>query len=148
MRGPGRNPGGGWGVTKPSTAKKKVFRQNSFQISKVVIFTWKMRNVLKRMKNQFYDFSFWEMVVFVLKIGPFSIYFEYKIDLTKKINIHFSFVSAHCASSILHILSWEKFYQIFPVQSSEFSTKLSCLLYLYTDTSTIHVNLLFFNNNI
>ena len=43
------------------------------------------------------------MVVFVLKIGPFLINFEYKIDhnsKNKNRKIDFSFVSAHCASSI------------------------------------------------
>ena len=29
--------------------------------SKVAKFTWKMRNVLKWMKNQFFDFSLWDM---------------------------------------------------------------------------------------
>ena len=62
------------------------------------------------------------MVDFVLKISQFSMNIEYKIDhnlMTKNRKIYFSFISAHCVSSIktgsklreggdgLHILSWE-----------------------------------------
>ena len=39
--------------------KKKIYN--------VVEFTWKMRNKLKRMKNQFPIFNFWVMINFVLK---------------------------------------------------------------------------------
>ena len=85
----------------------------------MVIFTWKMWNVLKR-KNQFSDFNYWDIVNFVLKIGKFSMTFKRKIDhYSKNINrkIDFSFVTAHCASFMkmgailrgegLYILSWE-----------------------------------------
>ena len=98
-----------------------------FKILKMFIFTWKIRNVLKRMNNQFSDFCFSEMVVFVLIIDPFSINFEYKIDHNSKNRnrnyrkIDFSFVSRHCTSlmkirpflsgegrGVINILIWDR----------------------------------------
>ena len=66
-----------------------------FTIRLVDIFIWKIRNVLKPMKNQFSDFSFWDMVNFVLKIVSFFKNFEYKIyhnSRTKNRKIDFSSV--------------------------------------------------------
>ena len=48
-------------------------------------------------------FSFRDMVDFVLKICQFSMNFEHKLDhksKTKNRKIDFSFVSAHCVSSV------------------------------------------------
>ena len=58
-----------------------------------------MRNELKRMKNQFYDFLifiFWAMVIFVLKKLQFSMNLH---DNSKNRNF-FLFYSAHCASFV------------------------------------------------
>ena len=62
--------------------------------------TWKMRNVLNQMKNQFSDFLFLELwSLLYSKLSQFLINFHdnSKNQIRK---IHFSFVSAHCALSI------------------------------------------------
>ena len=54
----------------------------------------------EQMINQFFDFQFLRYGRFFIKIGPFSVNFEYKIDHNsenKNRKIGFSFVSAHCA---------------------------------------------------
>ena len=79
----------------------KMFQKRFF--SQVAIYEWKMWDVLKRMKNQFSDFhyfSFWDMLVFLLKISQFSINFEYQINhnsKNRKRKIDSSFDSARCA---------------------------------------------------
>ena len=73
-------------------------------------------------KINFPIFSFWDIVVFLLKINNFSINFGYKIDHNSKtIKYDFWFASVLCASFLeiwpllrgeaggLQILSWEKF---------------------------------------
>ena len=76
-----------------------VFRQ---QISKVVISTWKMQNVLNEWNINCAFFSFWDMVVFVLEIGQiFWWILSEKSTITwKNINrkIDFPLISAQCAS--------------------------------------------------
>ena len=55
----------------------------------------------RRIKINYAIFIFWDMVVFVLRIGPLSVNFEYKIDhhsKNKNRKFVFSFVSAYCVS--------------------------------------------------
>ena len=74
-----------------------------FKILKMFIFTWKIRNVLKRMKNQFSDFCDF----YFLRYGRFCsqnrpIFYEFWVQIdhnskTKNRRIDFSFLPAHCA---------------------------------------------------
>ena len=54
-RGPGVQPGGG---CEKINLADWINSWTKFYFSKVVKFTWKMRNLLKRMKNQFSDFCY------------------------------------------------------------------------------------------
>ena len=69
---------GVWGAKPPTNIfyfnqmNKMFFDKKKLKISEVFIFTWKIRNVLERMKNYFSKFaifSLWNMVVSVLKIA-------------------------------------------------------------------------------
>ena len=73
----------------PTTFFKHFF-QYLKKNSKVFKFTWKMQNVLKRMKNQnqiFANFSFRGMIIFVLKSANFRCIFTKtrKIEIEKLI---------------------------------------------------------------
>ena len=106
----GRSLGEGCGVQSPlsifSSQMDKMFFDKL--LSKVVIFTWKMRNVLKQMKNQFSDFL--QFLVFEIwsflysKLVNFRWILSTKSTITQKIKIgkirkiDFSSDSALCAS--------------------------------------------------
>ena len=86
----------------PLCPEKGYVDPPAFSPSEVAIFIWKMRNVLKRMKNHISDFYFSSYSENSSKIGNF----EYKNDHIlktldrKNLKINFSFVSADSASII------------------------------------------------
>ena len=45
-----------------------VSTQNTYKINEKKSFSEKMRNLLKRMQNQFSDFHFWDMVDFIQRV--------------------------------------------------------------------------------
>ena len=66
-----------------------------------------MRNVLKRKKNQLWDSYFFEIwSILALKIGPFSVNFEYKIDHNSKKKI--AKIGTLIFHSIQHIAHFHK----------------------------------------
>ena len=78
MRGPGVQPR--WRAN-PHTIfflTKWINSWTSFFSSKVAKFTWKMRNVLKRMQIIFAIFIFWDMAIFILK--NWSIFDEFWVQ--------------------------------------------------------------------
>ena len=72
---------------KKSISLFSVFDIWSFLYSKLVIFTCKMRNVLKRKKNKFTNFSSWDMVDLVLKLVNLLRILSTKSTIAQKLKI-------------------------------------------------------------
>jgi len=89
-------------ISKRVTDKKKMYL-------KVAIFTWKMRKVLKRMKNRFCIFSFWDVIDFVLK---FRIFFVGRWGARRPwtprfVGAFFGCVHTYCLTGLIFIYYWK-----------------------------------------
>ena len=96
-------------------------------LKKVFIFTWKMRNVLKRMKNQFLRlsvFEIWSMLY--SKSAHFQLIFSTISTITQKLKIGKSIF--HLLQHIPHLsCKFDHFWTIFSFWSVTHLKSLTCL---------------------